>query len=291
MPFNDSDSVSARKQKGRWFLLCITLMAMAATAALGIWQLQRAATKESIAVQIENRKKLEIIENSVQLAIDIGANSATGISAINRNIATQELASDPKIQALVHRRVRLRGTWLHQYTVFLDNRFMAGRAGFVVATPLQLADSPYTVWVQRGWVMRDPRERTRLPALAAPREQVTVPGTLMAQIPKVYALGTTASASTAAISVSALEAARDSRIWQNLPAIDFAASTQLLPIAVLQTAVEGSDALDGLLRDWAPQDAGIAKHYGYAFQWFALCGLIMVLYAWFQFIAPRRFKA
>lgn len=291
MPFNDSDNVAARKQKGRWFLLCITFMAMAATAALGVWQLQRAATKESIAVQIENRKKLEIIENSVQSAIDIGANSSTGISVINRNIATQELASDPKIQALVHRRVRLRGTWLHQYTVFLDNRFMAGKAGFVVATPLQLTDSTHTVWVQRGWVMRDPRERTRLPALAAPREQVTVSGTLMAQIPKVYALGTTASASTAVISVSALDVARDSRIWQNLPAIDFPASTQLLPIAVLQTAVEGSDAPDGLLRDWVPQDAGIAKHYGYAFQWFALCGLIMVLYAWFQFIAPRRFKA
>jgi surfeit locus 1 family protein len=287
MPFNDSDSVPARKLIGRWFLLLVTALAMAATAALGIWQLQRAATKESIAVQMENKKKLAAIENAMQLSIGVRVSSST---SINGHIAPSGLAGDTHIQALVHRRVDLRGTWLHQYTVFLDNRFMAGRAGFVVATPLQLADSPYAVWVQRGWVMRDPRERTRLPVLAAPLDQAKVQGTLMAQIPKVYALGTTASASTAVVAVSALEATRDSRIWQNLPALDFPASVQLLPIAVLQTAAELGDAQDGLLRDWAAQDAGIAKHYGYAFQWFALCGLIMVLYAWFQFIAPRRLK-
>jgi surfeit locus 1 family protein len=61
-------------------------------------------------------------------------------------------------------------------------------------------------------------------------------------------------------------------------------------VAVLQTAPEGANPLDGLQRDWTPLDSGVAKHYGYAFQWFALCGLIMVLYAWFQFIAPRRRK-
>jgi len=36
---------------------------------------------------------------------------------------------------------------------------------------------------------------------------------------------------------------------------------------------------------------GVDKHYGYAFQWFGLCGLMALLYVWFQivrrFIRPR----
>jgi surfeit locus 1 family protein len=35
-------------------------------------------------------------------------------------------------------------------------------------------------------------------------------------------------------------------------------------------------------------DAGLQKNYGYAFQWFALCALILGLYVWFQLIQPRR---
>ena len=47
-------------------------------------------------------------------------------------------------------------------------------------------------------------------------------------------------------------------------------------------------AADGLLRQWPAPSTGVHKHYGYAFQWFSLCALTLVLYAWFQFIRPRR---
>jgi cytochrome oxidase assembly protein ShyY1 len=42
----------------------------------------------------------------------------------------------------------------------------------------------------------------------------------------------------------------------------------------------------GLLREWPAPVSGIERHYGYAFQWFALSLLIAVLYFWFQWIAP-----
>jgi surfeit locus 1 family protein len=264
-PANDKVTFSA-KGKTRWLLAVVTALAMAATALLGVWQLQRAAFKEALAGQIDRQAKLAALQ-------DVPVGDA---------------------QALVHRRVNLRGAWLHQHTVFLDNRFMAGRPGFIVATPLQIAGSNHVVWVQRGWVARDPQDRTRLPNLVVPTGLVTVPGRLVAEVSRVYALGATETASkapTPAAQPSAPGAARDWRIVQNLSAVDFGASTQLLPVAVLKTALpEGADALDGLQRDWLPLDSGVAKHYGYAFQWFALCGLIMVLYAWFQFIAPRRRK-
>jgi surfeit locus 1 family protein len=275
------------KQRARWLLVFITAMAVAATAVLGVWQLQRAATKEAIARNIDERSKLAAIEDFSQLTVDNRAGDKNDASGT---------ASSADSQALVHRRVNLRGVWLHQHTVFLDNRYMAGRPGFLVVTPLQLTASPNVVWVQRGWVPRDPQDRTRLPDLVSSEGPVTVQGRVVAEVSRVYALGAPASAaaSTAAMApqASTASAARASRIWQNLPTVDFGTPTQLLPLAVLQTALPGgADAQDGLQRDWAAQDSGVAKHYGYAFQWFALCGLIMVLYAWFQFIAPRRRKS
>jgi surfeit locus 1 family protein len=48
---------------------------------------------------------------------------------------------------------------------------------------------------------------------------------------------------------------------------------------------------DGLLRQWPPPAADVHKHYGYAFQWFALSALVLVLYVWFQILRPRTARA
>jgi surfeit locus 1 family protein len=59
---------------------------------------------------------------------------------------------------------------------------------------------------------------------------------------------------------------------------------RLLPYSVLQTAA----ADNKLLRDWPAPATGVAKHHGYAFQWFGLSTLVVMLYVWFQLIQPRR---
>jgi cytochrome oxidase assembly protein ShyY1 len=43
-----------------------------------------------------------------------------------------------------------------------------------------------------------------------------------------------------------------------------------------------NDLGDGLARSWDRPDFGIAKHYGYAAQWFSLCALIVFLYIFFH---------
>jgi surfeit locus 1 family protein len=297
VPHTAAKATSSTKGRARWVLAGIAAMAMAVTVALGVWQLQRAAFKENLASQITSQSNLPAIDSFAPLLDDSKAKNSTSTSAVS---ATPDAAAD-SVSALVHRRVSLRGAWLHQYTVYLDNRYMGGRPGFIVATPLQLAASKQVVWVQRGWVARDPQDRNLLPSLPATAEPVTVPGRVVAEVSRVYALGAAKEAAAAASAAhagpnapaaqpSAPGPAKGTRIWQNLPAVDFGPATQLLSVAVLQTAPEVANAPDGLQRDWTPLDSGVAKHYGYAFQWFALCGLIMVLYAWFQFIAPRRRK-
>ena len=78
-------------------------------------------------------------------------------------------------------------------------------------------------------------------------------------------------------------------IRQNLDLTAFALETglQLRPLSLVQE--EATPALnDGLLRQWPRPAAGVDKHRGYAFQWFALATLILGLYVWFQLIRPRR---
>jgi surfeit locus 1 family protein len=55
---------------------------------------------------------------------------------------------------------------------------------------------------------------------------------------------------------------------------------------VLQAATSDVSG-DGLLRQWPKPAVDIQKHYGYAFQWFALCALLAGLYVWFQLLRPR----
>jgi surfeit locus 1 family protein len=53
---------------------------------------------------------------------------------------------------------------------------------------------------------------------------------------------------------------------------------------VLQT----DEASDGLLRDWPQITSGVEKNLAYAFQWFCLAALQLLLYIWFQLIQPYR---
>ena len=171
---------------------------------------------------------------------------------------------------LMYREVMLRGTWVAPHTVFLDNRQMLGRPGFYVLTPLRLAGSDAVVLVQRGWVQRNFLERERLPSIETPVGVVQLRGRIAPPPAKLYEF----------------EGAGSGPIRQNLDMTDFGAETRLALLALLVVQID--PASEGLKRDWPEAASGVEKHYGYAFQWLALSGLITILYVWFQFIAPRR---
>ena len=237
-----------------WLVTLAALVAMVVTASLGRWQLSRAAQKTALQAAMDERQSRAPLQ---------GAELAQALQS-----ASQE-ATAP----LLHRRAELRGQWLPEATVFLENRQMYGRPGFFVFTPLQLADSPRVVLVQRGWAPRNFLERTRLPEITTPAGPVQLEGRLAGPPARLYEFAPTA------------QGEGSSRIRQNLDLAAYGAETglALAPLTVVQTGA----ASDGLQRDWAPIDSGVDKHYGYAFQWFGLCGLVAFLYVWFQFV--RRF--
>jgi surfeit locus 1 family protein len=230
-----------------WLVTSAALLVAVVTLSLGQWQLRRAAQKEALQTAIAGQSGLVSLDNTSFLAIKNTADT-------------------------IHRPAQLRGVWQAGRTVFLDNRPMSGKSGFVVVTPLALEGSAQVILVQRGWVQRDFTSRTRLPDIATPPGTVTVRGRIAPPPSKLYEF----------------KGIESGRIRQNLDLNTFAAeiSLPLLPVSLLETAATN----DGLLRNWAEPNRGVDKHYGYAFQWFALSALVLGLYVWFQLIHPLRLK-
>ncbi len=248
---------------------------MFATASLGRWQLSRAAQKEALHDAIEARRTLPPLHNN------------------------ELLAQRGEPSGLLHRPVELRGRFVPESTVFLDNRQMHGRPGFYVLTPLVLEHSSTAVLIQRGWVVRNFLDRSALPELATPTGVVQLVGRIAPVPPKLFEF----------------DGAERGRIRQNLDLTDYRSETRLdlVALSVLQTEPEAAvppgpeETLSSgpatsatpprgsppqvPLRDWPQINSGIEKHYGYAFQWFGLSVLIVCLYAWYQFFASRRSAA
>lgn len=238
-----------------WVVFAAALLCMALTARLGWWQLDRAAQKQALQTAITQQSAQAVLRNADAAALFAGS------------------ATSADRSAWLHRPVQLTGRWQAAHTVYLDNRQMQGRPGFYVLTPL-LLEGGGAVVVQRGWVPRNFQDRTALPPIATPQGLVQVTGRIAAAPAQLYALGTEpADVAT-------------SHIRQNLDLPAYAQQTGLAlpPLSVVQTDA----ASEGLLRDWPVPDAGVSKHYGYAFQWFGLCALVALLYLWFQILRPLR---
>jgi surfeit locus 1 family protein len=229
----------------RWILITLaTVLGMAATTSLGRWQLNRAAEKEALQAAMDAQGDRQALDSTSLLA-----------------------APDPA--ALLHQPVVLRGQWLADQTVYLDNRQMHAKVGFYVVTPLRLEGSTQLVLVQRGWLARNFEQREQLPAITTPTGSVSLQGRIAPLPGKLFELGTPASGA----------------IRQNLDLQQFRQQTRapVLPVIVVQTG----SASEGLLRDWPPVNLGVEKHYGYALQWFGMAALMALLYFWYQILKPR----
>lgn len=245
-----SAKATARRLRTRALVTLIaTLAGVALAARLGFWQLDRADQKIALQASLEARSREPALDGP-------------------------SLARSPRAaEAQHHRRVILRGRWLAERTVFLDNRQMDAKVGFFVVTPLALMSGSGVVLVQRGWAARHFTSRTELPAVTTPDGVVAIDGIVAPAPSRLFEFADAASGP----------------IRQNLDIASFARETglDLLPLSVLQLDAPGSTA-DGLLRHWPAPAADVQKHYGYAFQWFALAAGIASLYVWHRFIRPAK---
>lgn len=220
-----------------WVVLLAALLVAGLTARLGLWQLDRARFKLELQAAREAADRLPPL---------------TGIGA----------------DAVEHRRLRLQGVWRPDLQLWLGNRPHERQVGFVLVTPLQLADGSL-LWVQRGWQARQGAGYAAPPWPATPAGTVLVEGRLLRQASRAFELG---------------GAGADGSVRQNLDlAVPPEPGRSVQPWVLWQL-----QACAPLRCDWPAPDLGVSKHHGYAVQWFALSILTLGLYVWFQLIAPRR---
>jgi len=249
-------------------ILLAALVGIVLTCRLGVWQLDRAAEKQSLHDTRVARQKLPALSNA-------------------------SLACDPKDWAEQEQRQAIvQGRWLHEKSVLLDNRIMAGRSGFFVLTPLMLDPAPAcgstALLVQRGWLPRDANDRSRIPAWYKPQGLVQLPVRLTFAPSKNLSLQSEPMLETGLlrqnVDVDALTVE-----WRLalLPA-----SAEQLAQETIKTAEDKPQAGEiPLGRDWWQPTAGVEKHQAYAAQWFVMALTIAGLYIWYQWWRPAKEKA
>ena len=169
-------------------------------------------------------------------------------------------ATEVEVREVEWRRVTARGRFDPGRAVFIDNRIHRGVAGYHVVMPLALEGGERYVLVNRGWIAGT-RERSRLPELMTPAGAVEITGRAV---------------TTSARFLELAPRTTEGRVWQNLTLERYrqAVPIPLQPFVILQE----SPLEDGLTREWNPPDLSVGKHYGYAFQWFAIALTVIAFY-------------
>lgn len=165
-----------------------------------------------------------------------------------------------KLADYQYREVEIRGEYLAEYTIFLDNKTYQGRAGYHVITPLKISNSSVLVPINRGWVTTG-NDRSILPSIDTDRKEITVTGTVVS--PDIRALEL--SGKTVA-----------GPVWDNfnLERYQDITGMKMQPVMILQ-----KDTIeDGLIRVWHKPDSGASKNIGYAVQWFSLAITTIVIF-------------
>lgn len=224
------------KFRFRWASFFATAIVVVICVSLGQWQLSRAHGKERI-------------ENSIKLR------------DVMLPIALEDIREEAGSAEFRH--VFVKGEFIQNWPIYLDNRPQNGEAGFYLLMPFKVAGTDKYVLIMRGWLKRDISERTKLKLTPVPVGGIEIQGVIRNDPGKVFQLGTDAPV-------------RPHAIMQNLNVAEFAQAAKLsmYPFILQQT----NDTKDGLVRAWPRPSLGIEKHLGYAFQWYALAVTAFVFF-------------
>jgi surfeit locus 1 family protein len=209
-----------------------TIGVIALTVSLGNWQHRRAEEKTALAREFDIRAAAAPVAMPASL-VDAGGLEFRRVSAVGRFDAAK--------------------------TFLLDNKVIAGQAGYHVITPFGLAGSELYMLVDLGWIPAGP-SRDVLPEVPTSDGVQTIEG--IAAVPSARFLE--------------LAPDRGRAVRQNLVIERIASEFHiaLQPVLLQQTG----PAADGLVRRWERPDTGVEKHVAYSWQWYSLAALAAVLY-------------
>lgn len=239
------------------------------TFNLGQWQTRRAAEKQAMEEQRQ--------------------------AALNAEEFVPGSAVLPDPLEFRFRRVRLQGQFIPDAWVALDNRLVSGRPAVSIVQAFRVEPGNFVVMVDRGLLPRDPAAPRVLPAFRSDAQTVTIQGFFLERFPRTAELWGLRVA-------DASQVHRNGREWSNFNAADFQRefagelhAAQIGNYVVQQAPDRGvispesemtlnargsaevkADA-DGFFRLLPQWSSDVAKHRGYAFQWYSLTVLLAVM--------------
>ncbi len=220
-------------------LLCfIGIVVVLGMFRLGFWQLSRAEEKRNIVVQLESRVEQPFV-------------------------SLQAMTSKLSLDELRFRNVSLSGRYLEGSDILIDNQVVNGQVGYQVFTPFIVNNVDLTILIARGWVSAG-SSREGLPIISTPTEQISLDGRLNNAPAKPPLWNDKYAVSKG-------------KVWQYLPISDVAdvLHRQVFPLVVELAPDSGNS--NSLVRKWPDiSDQSVAKHQGYAFQWFAMATAFFV---------------
>ncbi len=240
----------------RFWPTVFVLGVAALTLRLGFWQLHRAQDKEARAAQQALHAKLapRLIGPTVETLEDV-----------------------------IAKPVRVRGYFMPEHTVYLDNRPYHGAPGFYVITPLRIDAPPPSdsknirrhpplqatyVLINRGWLPRNLRERAALAPYETPTERVDIQGLALAHPGRLFTFNKPVQQNLHHEQTLGAPSPSGPDIRQNIHPNAYQLETGL---TVQPFIIEQHSALnDHLIRDWPKPTQGVERHYGYMVQWWSL---------------------
>jgi cytochrome oxidase assembly protein ShyY1 len=219
----------------RWIPFVAAIVVAAIGIALGQWQTRRAHEKEAIEALMRARSAAAPLDLNVVQPLEDGEYWHTVV----------------------------RGQFIPDWPLYLDNRPHNGIAGFYLLMPFRIAGTDQNILVARGWIPRNQADRTKLPAVPTPQGMIELQGELRRNVGHVMELGSAPPLKPHAI-VQNADPADVSR----------ASGLKLAPLLLEQL----NDTQDGLVRDWPRPSSGVEKHRCYAFQWYGLAATVLIFF-------------
>ena len=194
-----------------------------------------------------------------------GLTKVAMLDALGDRSAPAEIlsAASAAPQGLGLRRAEATGTYLAGQQLLQDGHSHRQRPGYQVWTPLQLRDGAL-VLVNRGWVPR----AAAAAALPAPDGEIAVRGFWRA-LPEPGLR---------------LEGANPCPAEKKFPVIVLYPTVAEVQCLLGRAMLAGlllldADLAGGFVREWTDFGFPPQRHYGYAFQWFALAAAAVILFA------------
>lgn len=215
-----------------------TILLLPVFISLGFWQLNRAEEKQAI-LDLRNER----------LAL-----SEYNVDSIPANLGDIE-----------YRKLSIKGRYLNQYQIYIDNKVHQGQVGYQIVTPLQLSGRDEVILVNRGWIKAS-GDRRRLPTIVNNDNEVTLKGTLKLNSKDIVTflndnnrLGTDWPALVR---------------WVDPLALDKDIEGAVAPFLFLQDELPE----DELKRQWHFINSSPEKSVSYAMQWFSFALLLLIIY-------------